>query len=182
MSFSLIIHLIIFFLKITTISNIKTKNFWVRSLGICLSCNNCYMSRDLWTDIFSNASENQGDQYTESDRIKCIRNNIAILQGFYQSHIGSIPFCRSGLLFWFSEWLNNFEVKMEISAWNFIGPFILTLFITLLTIGLIVSKTASVSPVRKFKKRVDIELFSAGKKIMKKMSIFLTHFLFYAVF
>jgi ABC-type antimicrobial peptide transport system permease subunit len=35
---------------------------------------------------------------------------------------------------------------MEISMWNFIGPFIFTLLITLLTAGFIVSKTATLSP------------------------------------
>ena len=54
----------------------------------------------------------------------------------------AVPIC----YFWFSEWLSNFELHIEISVWNFIGPFILTLLITLLTTGFIVSKTASLSP------------------------------------
>jgi putative ABC transport system permease protein len=48
--------------------------------------------------------------------------------------------------YWLTEWLNSFEVKMEISVWNFIIPFIITLSLTLLTIGFIVNKTASMSP------------------------------------
>ena len=54
----------------------------------------------------------------------------------------AVPIC----YLWFSEWLRSFEVQIEISVWNFIGPFILTLLITLLTTGFIVSKTASLSP------------------------------------
>lgn len=48
--------------------------------------------------------------------------------------------------YWLTEWLNSFEVKMEISVWNFIIPFIITLSLTLLTIGFIVNKTAAISP------------------------------------
>jgi len=58
------------------------------------------------------------------------------------SFLFAVPVC----YFWLSEWLSSFEVKMEISVWNFIGPFMFTMFITLLTTGFIVSKTASVSP------------------------------------
>ena len=54
----------------------------------------------------------------------------------------AIPIC----YLWLSEWLNTFEVKMDVSVWNFIAPFAFTLIITLLTIGFIVRKTASESP------------------------------------
>jgi putative ABC transport system permease protein len=58
------------------------------------------------------------------------------------SFLFAVPIC----YLWLSEWLSSFEVKMEISVWNFIGPFIFTMFITLLTTIFIVSKTASVNP------------------------------------
>jgi putative ABC transport system permease protein len=54
----------------------------------------------------------------------------------------AVPIC----YLWFSDWTKSFEVKMEVSVWNFIIPFLITLFLTLITIGFIVSKTASVSP------------------------------------
>jgi putative ABC transport system permease protein len=54
----------------------------------------------------------------------------------------AIPIC----YLWLSEWMNSFDVKMELSVWDFIGPFTFTLLITLLTIGLIVNKTASINP------------------------------------
>jgi len=54
----------------------------------------------------------------------------------------AVPVC----YYWLSEWLKTFEAKMEVSIWNFIIPFVVTLFFTLITIGLIVAKTASVSP------------------------------------
>jgi putative ABC transport system permease protein len=52
----------------------------------------------------------------------------------------TIPVC----YLWLTEWIGNFDVKTELSVWNFPGPFIFTLFITL-PIGFIVGKTASVS-------------------------------------
>jgi putative ABC transport system permease protein len=54
----------------------------------------------------------------------------------------AVPLC----YYWLSEWLRTFDAKMEVSAWNYILPFIVTLFLTLFTIGLIVTKTASVNP------------------------------------
>jgi putative ABC transport system permease protein len=54
----------------------------------------------------------------------------------------ALPIC----YYWLSEWLKTFEVKMDFSVWNFIMPFLVTLFLTLVTIGLIVNKTASMSP------------------------------------
>ncbi|MEI6047974.1 MAG: ABC transporter permease [Bacteroidota bacterium] len=54
----------------------------------------------------------------------------------------AVPIC----YYWLTEWLKTFEVKIEVSIWNFIIPFVITLFLTLVTIGFIVSKTASVSP------------------------------------
>jgi len=58
------------------------------------------------------------------------------------SFIFAVPIC----YFWLSVWLSSFEIKMEIKAWNFIGPYIFTSLITLLTAGFIVSKTAALSP------------------------------------
>ncbi|RPJ55376.1 MAG: FtsX-like permease family protein [Dehalococcoidia bacterium] len=54
----------------------------------------------------------------------------------------AVPIC----YFWLTRWLNTFEVKMDISVWNFILPLVLTLLFTLLTIGFIVYKAASVNP------------------------------------
>jgi putative ABC transport system permease protein len=51
-----------------------------------------------------------------------------------------------GCYFWLSEWLKTFEVQMSVTAWSFIIPFIGTLIITLITIGLIVHKTARLNP------------------------------------
>jgi putative ABC transport system permease protein len=56
--------------------------------------------------------------------------------------ITAIPIC----YYWLRVWLETFEVKMEVSVWNFIFPFLITLFLTLVTIGFIVNRTASVSP------------------------------------
>ncbi len=58
------------------------------------------------------------------------------------SFIIAIPVC----WYWFTEWLKTFEVRMEISVWNFILPPVITLALTLLTIILIVHRTASVNP------------------------------------
>jgi len=62
--------------------------------------------------------------------------------------IGSIAFIIAAPIcyYWLMEWLKTFNVKMEISFWNFIIPFAITLFLTLVTIGFIVKKTASISP------------------------------------
>ncbi len=54
----------------------------------------------------------------------------------------SVPIC----YYWLTGWLKTFEVKMDVTFWNFIVPFLATLFFTLITIGFIVFKTASISP------------------------------------
>lgn len=54
----------------------------------------------------------------------------------------AVPVC----YYWLSEWLKTFEAKMEVSIWHFILPFVVILFLTLFTIGLIVTKTAKVNP------------------------------------
>jgi len=54
----------------------------------------------------------------------------------------AVPLC----YYWLSEWLKTFETKMEISVLNFVIPFVLTLVFSLITIGLIVARTASLSP------------------------------------
>jgi putative ABC transport system permease protein len=54
----------------------------------------------------------------------------------------AVPIC----YYWLSGWLKTFESKMDVTVWNFILPFVITLLLTLFTIGLIVAKTASVNP------------------------------------
>ena len=54
----------------------------------------------------------------------------------------AVPLC----YYWLSEWLKTFETKMEISVLNFVIPFVLTLVFSVITIGLIVARTASLSP------------------------------------
>jgi len=54
----------------------------------------------------------------------------------------AVPLC----YYWLSGWLKTFESKMDLTVWNFILPLVITLFLTLLTIGLIVIKIASVNP------------------------------------
>jgi len=54
----------------------------------------------------------------------------------------AVPIC----YFWLTRWLNTFEEKMDISVWNFILPLAVTLLFTLMTIGFIVYKAASVNP------------------------------------
>jgi putative ABC transport system permease protein len=58
------------------------------------------------------------------------------------SLIVSVPVC----YYWVSEWLKTFEVRMEIALWNFLLPFVIVLALTLVTIGFIVNKAASVNP------------------------------------
>lgn len=54
----------------------------------------------------------------------------------------AVPVC----WYWLTEWLKTFEARMEISVWNFIFPPLITLTLTLITIGLIVYRTTSVNP------------------------------------
>ena len=56
--------------------------------------------------------------------------------------IAAIPLC----WYWVNSWLSSFEVKMELSVFTFVIPFIVTLLLAILTIGFIVWKTASQSP------------------------------------
>jgi putative ABC transport system permease protein len=56
--------------------------------------------------------------------------------------IVSVPVCYLLL----NEWLTTFEVRMDVTAWNLVIPFLATLFFTFITIALIINKTASVSP------------------------------------
>jgi putative ABC transport system permease protein len=58
------------------------------------------------------------------------------------SFVIAVPVC----YLWMVEWLKSFEVRMEIPVWSFILSFIIVLALTLITIGFIVHKTASVSP------------------------------------
>ncbi|TFH48352.1 MAG: ABC transporter permease, partial [Bacteroidia bacterium] len=63
------------------------------------------------------------------------------------SFIIAVPVC----YYWVHEWLKTFQVRMELSIWNFFLPFVIVLALTLLTIGFIVRKTASVSPADNLK-------------------------------
>ncbi len=60
------------------------------------------------------------------------------------SFIISAPLC----WLWVTGWLRNYPVKMDISAWSFIVPFLAALVIALVTIGLLVRSTALESPAR----------------------------------
>jgi len=60
------------------------------------------------------------------------------------SFIISAPLC----WLWVTGWLRNYPVKMDISAWSFIVPFLTALVIALVTIGLLVRSTALESPAR----------------------------------
>jgi len=66
----------------------------------------------------------------------------------FLSFIFAAPVC----YYWINEWLKNFEVKMRISAWPFILPFLVTLAFTLITIAIIVNRTASVSPAENLRR------------------------------
>ncbi len=48
--------------------------------------------------------------------------------------------------YWITEWLDSFEVKMRITLWDFLLPYLFVLLITLITLVFIVHKTASVNP------------------------------------
>jgi putative ABC transport system permease protein len=63
------------------------------------------------------------------------------------SFIIAVPVC----YYWVSEWLKAFEAKMEITIWCFLVPLVIVLALTLITIGLIVHKTASGSPAENLK-------------------------------
>jgi putative ABC transport system permease protein len=54
----------------------------------------------------------------------------------------AIPAC----YYWLNLWLRPFEIKMEISLWYFLIPFLITLFLTLITITFLVNKSASINP------------------------------------
>lgn len=58
------------------------------------------------------------------------------------SFIIAVPVC----YYWLTGWLKTFEAKMDVSVWSFILPFLVTLAFTLITITVIVMKTASVNP------------------------------------
>lgn len=60
----------------------------------------------------------------------------------FVSFIIAVPGC----YYWVNEWLKAFEVRMEVALWIFLLPFVIVLTLVLVTIGLIVSKTASVNP------------------------------------
>jgi putative ABC transport system permease protein len=63
------------------------------------------------------------------------------------SFIIAVPVC----YYWVTEWLKAFEVKMEITIWCFLVPLVVVLALTLITIGLIVHKTASGNPADNLK-------------------------------
>jgi len=47
---------------------------------------------------------------------------------------------------WITGWLETFELKLGITFWDFLLPYLFVQFLTLVTIGFIVNKTASVNP------------------------------------
>jgi putative ABC transport system permease protein len=58
------------------------------------------------------------------------------------SFMVALPVC----YFWITGWLKTFEMKMELTILDFLMPYILVQFLTLITVGFIVWKTASVNP------------------------------------
>ncbi len=48
--------------------------------------------------------------------------------------------------YWIAGWLDTFEVRLRITSWDFILPFLFVLLMTIITIGFIVNKTARVNP------------------------------------
>ena len=48
--------------------------------------------------------------------------------------------------FWITGWLKTFELRLEISFWDFFLPYLLVQSLTLITIGFIVKKSASANP------------------------------------
>jgi ABC-type antimicrobial peptide transport system permease subunit len=48
--------------------------------------------------------------------------------------------------YWITGWLNSFEVKVAITVWNFVLPYIAALLMTVITIIIIVKRTASMNP------------------------------------
>jgi putative ABC transport system permease protein len=60
------------------------------------------------------------------------------------SFVLSVPVCR----LWVTHWLRSYPVKMELSSWSFIAPFLTALVLVLVTIGLIVRSAASESPAK----------------------------------
>jgi hypothetical protein len=48
--------------------------------------------------------------------------------------------------YWITGWLNSFEVKVVITVWNFILPYVAALLMTVITIIMIVKRTASMNP------------------------------------
>jgi putative ABC transport system permease protein len=63
------------------------------------------------------------------------------------SFIISVPLC----YYWVTGWLRSFEIRMDLNLWNFMVPLLIVLAMTLITIGLIVYKTALSSPAEKLK-------------------------------
>jgi putative ABC transport system permease protein len=58
------------------------------------------------------------------------------------SFMVALPVC----YFWITGWLKTFEMKLELTFLDFLLPYILVQFLTLITVGFIVWKTASVNP------------------------------------
>jgi putative ABC transport system permease protein len=58
------------------------------------------------------------------------------------SFMVALPVC----YFWITGWLKTFEMKLELTILDFLLPYILVQFLTLITVGFIVWKTASVNP------------------------------------
>ncbi len=76
------------------------------------------------------------------------KHNIILLFSKDFIFITAIAFVLAGPVsyFWITGWLKTFELKLGITFWDFLLPYLFVQFLTLVTIGFIVSKTASVNP------------------------------------
>ncbi|OFY61598.1 MAG: hypothetical protein A2Y71_11510 [Bacteroidetes bacterium RBG_13_42_15] len=76
------------------------------------------------------------------------KHNIILLFSKDFIFITAIAFVLAGPVsyLWITGWLKTFELKLGITFWDFLLPYLFVQFLTLVTIGFIVSKTASVNP------------------------------------
>jgi len=76
------------------------------------------------------------------------KHNIVLLFSKDFIFITAIAFVLAGPVsyLWITGWLKTFELKLGITFWDFLFPYLLVQLLTLITIGFIVSKTASVNP------------------------------------
>jgi putative ABC transport system permease protein len=66
------------------------------------------------------------------------------------SRLVLIAFLLAAPLSWMlmSEWLSNYEYKIDITAWIFVADFLVILFIVVLTVGFRSAKAAMMNPAR----------------------------------